>query len=540
MSRDSFVKGAFILAAGSLISRGLGAVYRIFLPFVVGGGDPASEAAKQAMGLFGMAYPIYTIILSISAVGLPLAISKLVSEHTARGEVQSARRVFRVALVMLALLGLLLSGILYAVAPYYARYVSQDVRATLSIQAIAGAVFFVSIMSAFRGYFQGLQVMTPHAASQVIEQLVRIGTMFLFAWLLLPFGIEFAAAGATFGAVTGAMAGLLYLVYVYLRVGRGLLQQVEAVPEKPEKVRTILKRVVDLAVPISLASMILPLMNFLDSALVPARLHVAGFVTEEATALYGILTQYAMPFMVAPTVFTAALSMSLLPSISEGAARGNWALVRSRASQGIRIAILIGLPASAGLFVLARPIPAMFGFPVQVGTPLAILASGVLFMGLQQTSSGVLQGLGRPLVPMRNLLLGAAAKVVITWVFTAIPTIHVNGAATGTAVAFLLSSALNLRAVEHYTGSEIRWFEMTLRPALAVLLMSLSVVGGYALLLPEIGQKLATLAAVGIGVVGYGAALLLVGGVTARELELIPRVGPRMVRTLQNLGWLRG
>src|SRR5579875_3788342 len=201
MRRASFLRGALILVAGSLASRGLGAVYRFILPSLMGGG----EQAAYGMGLFGMAYPIYTGILDLSAVGVPLAISKRVAENVARGQHGAATRVFRVAFGILAVVGLVFSGLLALVAKPYARYVTLDPNAAISILAIAPAIFFASLEIGYRGFFQGMQHMAPQSVSQVVEQLVRILTMFALAVLLLPHGIEYAAAGASFGAVTGAV-----------------------------------------------------------------------------------------------------------------------------------------------------------------------------------------------------------------------------------------------------------------------------------------------------------------------------------------------
>lgn len=541
MGRDTFIKGAVVLALGSLVSRGLGAVYRFFLPLLFGGG----QQAQVGIGLFNMAYPIYTVLLGVSATGIPSAVAKLVAEHVARGNAAGARATFRLSLWMLTVMGLILTLGLWWSAGYLATHVARDERAALSIQAVAPAVFLVSVMSVYRGYFQGLQRMTPHALSQVMEQIVRIGTMFLFAWLLLPKGIEWAAAGATFGAVTGAVAGLGYLMVVYARHRHAADNPLAesgaraSGASEPAPAGEMMREILSLAIPISLVGVILPLMGMIDTAVVPARLHAAGFGRDEATSLYGVLTGYATPFVIAPTVFTAALAMSLLPSVAQANASGNLASLRSKVMMGNRATILIVLPATMGLVALAREIPATFFDAPEAGLPLALLAIGGVFLGLEQTSSAVLQGLGLSSIPMRNLLAGAAVKLTVTWVLTAIPGVNIAGAAIGTSLSFLASAWLNQRALDARLGGRTDWASPGGKALLASLVMALAARGTFLLLQGVLGLKLATLAGVAAGGLAYPAALLAIGGVTSGDLALIPGLGPRLSALLIRLRILR-
>ncbi len=536
MSKDSFVKGALILAAGNLVSRGLGAVYRFFLPFFFGGG----LQAQVGVALFNFAYPLYTALLAVSAAGVPPAIAKMVAEFTARANRRGAMAVFRLAMVILAVLGAAAGMLLYAVAPLYAEKVARDPRAALSLRAIAPAIFLVSVMSAYRGYFQGLQRMTPYAVSQVVEQIVRIATMFLFAWVLLPRGIEFAAAGATFGAVTGAAAGLLYLMWVLARLGFARRDggKHEEADGGEVALGPLLGRLARLALPISLVGIVQPLMSMIDSVVVPSRLYAAG-LGGEATRLYGILTGYALPFMIAPTVFAAALATSLLPSIAEAMAWGDRASVVRKNATGIRVTLIVVLPAAFGILALAREIPTMFYGTPEAGFPLAVLAVGTVFLGLQQTSSAVLQGLGAVAVPVRNLLLGAGVKLVATWWLTAIPDLNVSGAAAGTSLGFLVAAWLNYRALDGLLGVRTPWLHLGGKALLASLVMVAAVRGAYAGLLPLAGLNLATVVAIMVGVIFYPVSLLAMGGVTARDLELIPGLGGRLGRHLERWHILR-
>lgn len=543
MARQSFLTGAFILAAGGLISRGMGAIYRFLLPGIMGGG----EQAKIGLFYFNQAYPFYMVLLGISAGGIPSAVAKLVAEHQARGQTASALAVFRLSLVMLAVLGLVLSLGMFFAAPWYAEHVARDDKTTWSFRAVAPAVFLVSVMSAYRGYFQGLQQMTPYAVSQVIEQLVRIGTMLFFAWALLPRGVEWSAAGATFGAVPGAVAGLLYLMYLFKR-SRASAQAApadtpaagagRAGADPPQPARAVLAQIVSLAVPISLIGIAQPLISLLDAIIVPSRLHAAG-LGSEAPALFGMLTGYALPFIIAPTVFTAALATSLIPAVAEALALGDVAAARHRNNAGIRMTLLICLPAAAGLIALAREIPATFFGAPEAGLPLAVLALSAVFLGLQQTSSAILQGMGAVHVPVRSLIADAAVKIGITWFLAALPAWNVNGAALGTTVGFLVAAWLNNRYLQTRLEYRIPWLQLGGKALLASAGMAVAVRGVCTALSAVGGLKLATLAAVAAGAAIYPLFLMALGGLSARDLEILPGIGPRAAVVCQRLRLVR-
>lgn len=549
MGREAFLRGALILAIGGLISRGLGAFYRFLLPWIMG------PKADYGIGLFNYAYPIYVFFLGISSTGVPSAVAKLVAENLARGRRDVAQAVFRVSLQLMAGLGLALSLLLFLGAPYYARYVVHEPLAAPSVMAVAPAVLLVSLMSAYRGFFQGFQQMGPTAVSQVLEQLVRIGTMLFLAWLLLPRGIEYSAAGATFGAVTGAVAGLIYLVAVYLRaearqplaVAAGASGAVPGAPAgegggpaAPHQAGDLLRQIVALAVPVSLVGVIQPLIQVLDSLVVPLRLHAAGFDSVRATSLYGILTGFAAPFIIAPTVFAVAVATSLLPAVSESAALGDREALRRKSDLGLRFTLLLVLPSAAILLALSREIPATFFNSPETGLPLALLAVGTVFLGLQQTSSAFLYGLGAVQAPVRSLLSGAAVKLLVTWVLTGLPSVHINGAALGTTLGFLVAAWTNLRYLEGRLGARVDWPTVGGRAALASAAMAVLARLCYLVLQPLLGLKLATLLAVLGGGVAYAAALPLLGGITARELALLPGAGPWLAGVLRRLGLLRG
>ncbi|HBI57186.1 MAG TPA: polysaccharide biosynthesis protein, partial [Firmicutes bacterium] len=205
---NKFIKGALILSIANIIVKILGAVYRFPLFRILG---------DEGMGLFMAVYPIYSMMLSISTAGVPLAVSKLVSEKIALKNFEGARQIFRVALMLMLASGLIFTGVLMLAAPYYSSNILKVSRTLYPLMAIAPSIVFYAVKASFRGYFQGQQRMEPSAVASIVEQLVRVGTIFFLAIILVKHSLELGAAGAAFGSVTGTAAGLLWLIFIYFR-----------------------------------------------------------------------------------------------------------------------------------------------------------------------------------------------------------------------------------------------------------------------------------------------------------------------------------
>jgi len=531
-SRSSFLGGAFILAAAGLFCRLLGAVYRIPLSRLIG---------DEGMGLFQMAYPIYSTVLMLSTMGLPVAVSKIVAEKVAKGDRRGAHRTFRLAFGLLAGVGALGSIGLYLVADEVAAVIAKDVRAYWSLAVISPAIFFVAAMSAFRGYFQGLQNMMPTALSQVVEQSVRVLTMFIAASILLPRGVEYAAAGATFGAVTGGLAGLLLLIAIYLRYAGAHPDAVGSAYPSSESRLQLASRLIRLAIPISLTGIMMPLIQLTDMLVVPTRLRAAGVVAERATALYGQLTGMAFPLVNMPTLFTAALATSLVPAISEGVALGRASLLSSRVRASLRLTFALAIPASVGLAVLSRDICALLYALPEAGTPLLALSPALVFLCLTQTTSGVLHGLGLADLPLKHIAVGVMVKFALGWWLTALPALGIAGAAIGTVGGFLVASTLNLAAVGRRAGGTEALPTLVFKPLVAAALMGATVrLCGQWLSTIIRPSGLVTVLCIGAGALVYMSILVLVGGVTERDFSLIPVVGNRLAEMLRKLRWGSG
>jgi len=539
-----FLKGALILSVAGVIVKLLGAVYRIPLFNILG---------AEGMGLFSAAYPVYSMMLSISTAGVPVAVSKLVAERTAQGNYQGAHQVFRVALGLMVSTGLFMTGLLLLAAPYYTTYAQDDPGVLLPLIAIAPTITFFAVKSAFRGYFQGQQVMAPSAISQVVDQVVRVITIFVLASILIRSSVEMGAAGATFGSVTGAAAALAYLIIVYLKRRPATLDGDED-HNTLAPTKRVLKEILFLALPITIGSIVVPLVSTVDSTLILPRLQAGGFSREHARALFGAFSGGAMPLVNVPSMFTVAIGASLVPAIASAFARRNHGLIKRLINLAIRVGMIIGLPAALGLFLLAEPVSLMLypKYAALVARPLSLVAFAVVFISLKQTTAPILQGLGKTYLPVTHLFIGLVLKIGINYVLTAIPGVNILGPAAGTIVAFAVGSGLNLRAISRLTGGGISIRQTFIKPVINTAVMSLAVYLSYPLaarlvsgltssmaLSDRILAAMSVLIVVGLGVIVYGISTLLTGTITRKELETIPRVGPKAVRILTKLHLLR-
>lgn len=544
MGGRTFLKGAAILAVSGLVAKLIGAAFRIPLTYVVG---------AEGMGLYQMAYPIYAFLLVASTSGLPVAISKMVSEKMAQSDRRGAHRVFVVAFRILFWMGLL-SFLILAAGSYGLSLLIGNPKSFYSILAIAPSLFFVSIMSAFRGYFQGLQVMSPTAFSQLVEQAGRLGIGLVLAVLFMGYGVEFGAAGAILGVTLSSIVALLFLVWVYVSHIRKARADHRLSAKRGFELsnRQIAVRIMKIALPVTLGASVMPFVNLADKLMVVNLLSRtlnpqsgAFFTVSEATGLYGLLTAYVNPLANMPSLFTVALAMSLVPAISESMAKKDKSSIAKRATAGIRVTILIALPAMAGMFTLAEPIigflyralPASEAF--KAAGILSISALGIFFLAMIQTLTALLQGINRIMVPVRNLFIGALVKLVITFLLVRIPGVNVVGAAIGTVSCYAIAALLNLFMVRRYIKFTSRLRDILLKPALAALLMAFSVRIVYNFVLVRIGDTHDSLiVAMAAGVLIYLATLLLTGSINREDLELVP-VGRKLGRFLHKMKLLK-
>jgi len=536
MSKKSFIKGAAILAAAGLISKFIGALFRIPLTNLIG---------SVGIGYYQKAYPIYSFLLIISTAGIPTAISKLVAENLALRNYRDAHKVFQLSVRLMLIIGLSTFIVFSSGSRLIAKLTGSE-GAFYSILAIAPSLIFVTLISSFRGYFQGMQYMTPTALSQIIEQTGKLILGLWFASMFIDKGPEYSAAAAVAGVTLSEGAALVLLMGMYRNKRKEIIHNIRSSPRPRTSLsnRSILSRLIIIAFPITIGSSIMPLVNVADTLIVGNRLADAGFNEIEANSLFGLLTGTANPLINFPAVLTIALAMSLVPAISESYANKDYKGIAQKTSTGIRLTLLLGMPAAAGMAVLARPICALLygGLPESeitvAGEILSILAVGVIFLTLVQTLTAILQGLSKMTVPVKNLAIGALFKIVITYFLVANPDINVKGAAIGTVVCYGIAAVLDMAAVVRYSRTPVPFMDFIVKPVIAVSIMSIAVFFANKYFITMVSGNKATLLSILVGVIIYAIVLLATGAVNKRDLELMPG-GRKLGRILLKLKLIR-
>jgi len=527
---NSFLKGTLILTVGGIVVKVIGFLNWIILSRVLGG---------EGIGLYQMAFPIYLLALSVSSAGIPVAISIITAEKLALNDFKGATRVFHISLTVLTLLGLFFSLLLYFGAELLIKYqFIHDSRAYYSLLALAPAVFFVTILSSFRGYLQGCQIMTPTAVSQIVEQLVRVITMLIFASLLLPKGLEYAAGGASLGAAPGAMAGIMVLIYYYWRLNKDVKHKskIQDQIKLQEPGISIIKRITKLALPVSLSSLMLPIVANLDLFIVPARLEVAGYTVEQATELFGYLTGMAVPLLNLATILTAALATSLVPAISESFSLKNMKRIYEQTASAMRISNLVTIPGFVALWLLAEPVSQLVYNAPQASHSISILSLGIFLLGIHQVTTGVLQGMGHTSIPVINMGIAVIFKVTLNWMLTAMPTLGIKGASWATVADIGVAAVFNLYFVHRYVGFSMD-IKSLLKPIVAATAMGGVIYLSYDVIMMETGSNaLATVSGIFFGGIVYSAVILMVGGVSEGDVKQMPFLGTRLVPILRRLG----
>ena len=537
MSGKSFVKGAVVLSVAGIMAKCLGALYRI--PF-------ARIASDECGAIYALVYPIYNLLLALSTAGIPLAISKLVAEYEEQGKSGMSLRILKLSLLLLASIGIVVAVALFISADWIATTVWEVPGAAISIRVITPAMIFTCIQAVFRGYFQGMQQMVPTALSQITEQFVRVAVIFAALFLLMPYGDEVTAAGATFGATVGsgmALALMLTIFFLYRKKQKNNPLWISRMDDLAESISNsqVLKKVVALAIPIAIGSLVLPVMQSIDSILVLSRLQAGGLSLDTSLVEFNYLGNCVQPIINLPFMITTAVAASLVPNISEALAMGQNEKVRVTFANAMQLAILIVLPATVGLMTLATPIMELLYDKPGAGVAMFWSAAVVLVVGLYQISAGTLQGMGKAMVPMYSLLIGAAIKIVLTFTLTAMPAVGIRGAALGSVIGFAVAAGNNVFQVSRRIGWG--WLSSryhVVKPLISVVAMAVLVLASYSgiyMLLDSNG--LATLASIAIGGCAYFAVLLAIGGVSLEIIRKVPKLGNKLAALLLKLKLVR-
>ncbi|MCM3001798.1 putative polysaccharide biosynthesis protein [Paenibacillus cellulositrophicus] len=530
--KESFIRGTLILAAAALVARVLGLVQRVPLDHLF------NDIGKAS---FTISNNVYLLLLTVATAGIPSTLSKMVSERYALKKPAEAQRVYHAALIFAAAAGVIITILLYVLAPYYATYVSKVPEASLAIRALAPALLLFPAIAMMRGYFQGRGNMTAGGISQIVEQFARVGTAILLAYILLKSGYEdsWVAAGASFGGVLGSIGAFAVMLYYTVKIrkqDRALM--LEAGPDSHLPMGQIYKDIFTISIPIVLSSMTVPVVNFIDSSIVNPLL-IGRIGEAKATQLLGILGQRAQSVAGIPPILAIALSTSLIPVISAAFARKDEAHLKQQITLALRISILTGMPIVIALCVASYSINGLLFSSLDGSGLIMLLTFGTIFQITMMTTNSILLGVGKAYLTVISVMMGIIIKLLGSLILA--PWLGIYGIIAATGLCFLVITWLNLRVMKKIVPFSIlgkRW-----RGFLITVIVTGAV--GYGLnaagdqlvhILPDRLAFLITCLVVGVVVVVlYLALLVMLGVLRQQELSSYPRILQKALRPLMRL-----
>lgn len=467
MTKQSFIQGAMILLAAGIINRILGFVPRIMLPRLIG---------AEGVGLYQMGYPFLIVLITIITGGIPLAIAKLVAEAESENNQKRVHSILRVSLLFTVSLSILFTLLCLWAAPWITTKLLTDSRVYYTFMVMSPIIILVSVSAIFRGYFQGRHNMIPTAASQVMETLTRSVTMLLLAYLLLPYGIEYAAAGAMGGVLFGEFMGFIVLYIHYRRNQSDLITYHKAnIGSNPPAIHALsqLRRLLRVSVPVTASKLVGSSSYLLESIMIVQSLAIAGISTHVATAQYGSLTGMVIPVLLIPGALTYSLAVSLVPSLSQAAARNDMKTIHKRLHQSLKLALVTGAPFAIIMYILAEPLCLVLFNDESIGSMLKMMAPAALFIYFQGPLQATLQALDKPGTALLNTFVGAAIKLILIYMLAANAKMGITGAVIAINVNIVLVTILHWQSVVRLLNFSLKLTDF-FKVGFAMLIMGIS------------------------------------------------------------------
>ena len=481
MKKQSLIKGSLVLGMAGMLAKVLGFFFRWPLIMLIG---------DEGIGYYQLSYPLYMFYVGMAS-GVPVAVSKMISEKNAVGDVEGSYEVVKESSFLMITLGVGTSLILFFFAKPIISFLKWDMKSYYSLIGISFAPMMVSFVTIFRGFFQGLQNMTPSGVSQILEQIGRVIIGVGLAYLLFSKGIEYSAGGAAFGAAGGAFIAGIYLIIKYRHVKREMgIRRVKTNPE-------LLSKILKIAIPISIGATVGTIMNLIDSILVPQKLVESGVAN--ATALYGQLTGKAAVLVNIPLTLSVAICTSLIPIIAENYILNRKEEMQSKINIAMKLSAVIALPATLGMFDRYEGIEI-----------LRYLSISIPFVIVTQTTTSVLQATNHYIRPVINLVIGCIVKVILTTILVPIPEINIFGAVIASISAYVVVTILNLIALKSKIKCKVSIYDSFIKPAYASVAMIVVVLFSYDFIMKKIdSNSISCLLSIFMGIIIYIIAILL-------------------------------
>ncbi len=514
-AKSAFLSGVIILTVSNLLTKLAGLLFKIPMNYIVG---------DTGMGYYNSAYSIYTFFYMLATSGLPVALSVMVSENRAAGNVTGAKTVYRTALTLFTLGGFLTAGVMLMEADSLADLIRSD-KSALSVMIAAPTMLFICVSSAVRGYFQGCGNMIPTALSQLIEAVGKlvIGIAAAVYAIRMGYEIHVIAAYAVSGLTLGSLIGMIYLLFAkFIRRDRDLMPENSVLRNAKQPLGDILRRFLKISLPVTISASVMSLTNMIDTAMIQRVLQNSGMSGETAASLYGNYTSLAVPMFNLPPVLVYPIAYSLVPAVAAAFASGKIEEAREKIQTSLRYAVIIGLPCAMGLTVLADPILCLLYKPESAHTAaplLTILAPSSFFVCILAVTNSILQSCGEERKPVISMFAGAVVKCVSSRIL--LQTMGISGAPVSTLLCYLTVTALNFAFVVRAAGIRLGFIRIFLRPMLASSICTLSAMVVFRMVAPWIGGKIGCLTAILAAAAVYLGCLILAKAVEPEEIKAV-------------------
>ena len=439
MRSRTFVSGAITLMAAGFVVRILGFVYRIYLSNLIG---------AEGMGLFQLIFPVYSLIILTLTSGISIGVSRMTAGELALGHNINIRRIAKCAMLIVISGGLAVSAAMYLNLDMITKLIIKDSRTYSSLLLLIPCIPVIAAASALKGYFYGIQRVVPTAVSQIAEQVVKISLVILLAGYFVDAGLEYACAVATAGMAFGEIANLGVLVVVYNWRRK---QEMKTISRSGfVRKRKIIIDLVKTAIPVSANRFVISIMSVVENLLIPWMLVAGGLDYTSSMETYGKLSGMALPLIFFPSMVTSSLATTLVPAISEAVSLKNFKSVNYRISKSIQITFIMGFIFTAVFLIYPEEIGGIIYRREKIGDMLYMLSFSCVFVYLQQTLTGVLNGLGRQGELLRNTMIGSAIR--IGFVYFLIPVYGIQSYVWGLITSFAITAVINMYTINKITG----------------------------------------------------------------------------------------
>ena len=525
--KQSFLQGVAVLTAATIIVKLLGFIYKVPLQNIL---------QERGFGYFNTAYDVYNVLLMISTTGLPVAVSRMISQAQALENYAQIRKVYSTSMKVFLTIGVVGTLIMLVFSRQLSVMVTTNENSWAAIAALSPCVLLICIVSAHRGFFQGQSNMTPTSVSQVYEAMIRVVFGLGGAWLMLKKtgSLVYAAAGGIFGVTMGCIVAV-----IYLRIQFGKSNQIlQRGGGEAKSTRATMKELLAIAVPITLGSAGLQIINLFDTMIYMRRLTGALAWSSDAADTAKGIYNFCQTIFNLPCSLVTPITISIIPTVTAALTVKNLSSARHTEESAVRTMALITMPCAVGLAVLAEPIIRLLASnygaeSVATATPILMyLGIAVIFNSTVLLFNAIMQAHGDVTTPVVNMLIGGIVKVIVNYILVGIPALNIVGAAIGTVICYLTITILDLIAMRRTVTTRPVIFRNIIRPGLAALLMGAATVLSYRVLARLVSSNtVACLGALVIAVIAYAILVLALQCITYEDCMLFPK-GEKIAKIL--------